>query len=50
MVDAGPEAMYEEKMRVPPPPPPPHLGLSHVTNTKSCRLVGGRDATIALLA
>ena len=45
-VDAGPEPKYEEKMRVPPPPP----WDCRMTTTKSCRFVGGRDATVALPA
>ena len=45
MVDAGPESTYEEKMRVPPPP-----WDCRMTITKSCRFVGGRDATVALPA
>ena len=45
-VDAGPEPTYEEKMRVPPPTPWDY----RMKTTKSCRFVGGRDATVALPA
>ena len=47
-VDAGPEPTYEEKMRVPSPPPTPWD--CRMTTTKSCRFLGGRDATVALPA
>ena len=46
-VDAGPEPTYEEKMRAPPTPTPWDCRM---TTTKSCRFVGGRDATEALPA
>ena len=29
-VDAGPEPMYEEKMRVPPPPPGIHVTVNYM--------------------
>ena len=44
-VDAGPEPTNEEKMRVPPTP-----WDCRMKSTKSCRFVGGRDATEALPA
>ena len=48
-VDAGSEPTYEEKNESTPPPPPAPWDC-RMTTTKSCRFVGGRDATVALPA
>ena len=49
-LDAGSEPTYEEKMKVPPTPPTPTPWDCRMTTTKSCRFMGGRDATVALQA